>query len=159
MGTKYGCTATEFWATTQQQVSTMFTGALCTVLPFISTWGGFLLSTIAWMQVAIFSHVVCSVMICRAIRVPARMPWDTKSTRKWISFVSPKLPQDTLFLVGELWASLQRARCSQGMYAQWHVPGDSHCTEWCGNWSEGADTICRLAARCAGPALVDWGVH
>ena len=44
-----------FWATATRKVTSTLIHALCNALPFISTWAGMLLSTVAWMQVALLS--------------------------------------------------------------------------------------------------------
>ena len=76
---KMGIPLQSYWATTRRRVTNTFIGALCNALSSVVTWGGFLLSLVAWLQLAILSQyplsVVRSAMICAAIRVLARMPW------------------------------------------------------------------------------------
>ena len=161
---KMGIPLQSFWATTRKRVTNTFIGALCNALPSVATWGGFLLSLVAWMQLAVLSQypvsVVRSAMICAAVRVLACTPWDTAKTVRWISFITGRLPQDMSFSVADLWGWLRRtAEWSLGFYASWHVPHEGPCTEWCGDWAADGDTLCALANSAEGPALVGWGVH
>ena len=161
---KMGIPLQIFWATTRRRVTNTFIGALCNALPSVATWGGFLLSLFAWMQLAILSQyplsVVRSAMICAAVRVIARTPWDTAKTVQWISFISMRLQQDMSFSVADLWGWLcKSAEGRMGCYASWHVPHVGPCTEWCGDWAADGDTLCALADSAEGPASVGWGVH
>ena len=93
---KMGILLQSYWATTRRRVTNTFMGALCNALPFVATWGGFLLSLVAWMRLAILSQyplsVVRSATICAAVQVLARTPWDIAKTVEWICFVSVRLP-------------------------------------------------------------------
>ena len=104
---KMGIPLQSFWATTRRRVANTFIGALCNALPSVATRGGFLLSLVVWMQLAILSQyplsVVCSAMICAAVRVIDHTPWDTAKTVQWDSFIIICLPQDMLFSVADLW--------------------------------------------------------
>ena len=44
-----------YWAPTRRCVTNTFIGALCNALPSVATWGGFLLSLVAWMH---FGHII-----------------------------------------------------------------------------------------------------
>ena len=116
------------------------------------------------MQLAMLSEyppsVVHTAMICAAVRVLARRPWDTTKTMERVCFVSVRLVQDMLFSVSDLWGWLRRkAEWRAGLYASWHVPHAGPCIEWCGDWSADGDTLCALAASARGSVSVGWGVH
>ena len=93
---KMGIPLQSYWATTRRRITNTSIGALCNALPSLATWGGFLLSLVAWIQLAILSRyplsVVRSAMICVAVRVLARTPWDTAKTVEWICFVYVRMP-------------------------------------------------------------------
>ena len=50
-----------FWAMTQRQVGNTFMSALCNTFPFVSVWGGFLVSVTAWMQLAVLSQYLSHI--------------------------------------------------------------------------------------------------
>ena len=45
---------------TLRQVTSTLVSALCNALPFISTWGGFLMSTVAWMRLQYCPNTPCT---------------------------------------------------------------------------------------------------
>ena len=105
-GLKLGIPLQSFWAVTQRQITNMFTGGLCNVLPFLGTWSGLLVSATAWMQVALLSaypaHVVRSSMICAMVRVLARTVWDVDMSISWINHIIRRLPQELRFTLSDL---------------------------------------------------------
>ena len=44
-----------YWASSVRRTTNVFRSALCNTLPFLHSWGAFLLSCAAWMQVAALS--------------------------------------------------------------------------------------------------------
>ena len=107
--------------------------ALSNTLPFVHSWGSFLLSCAAWMQVAALSGYRASsvrAFITAAVHcILAKTQWDVPLTVHWVSFLSPRLPQSPSDTVNDLLVWLSRsATWHRSSYASWHIPHEGPCT-------------------------------
>ena len=167
-GLKLGIPLQSFWAVTQRQVTNMFTGGLCNVLPFLGTWSGLLLSATAWMQVGVPSsyppHVVRSSMICALVRVLAHTVWDVDLSVTWVNHIIRRLPQELHFTLSDsIWWLRDNAVWHAQQYASWHVPHVGACNTWCGDWHGDGPALWshsqRIMLQGGGMCLVGWNTH
>ena len=117
---KFGAPLQSFWATNTRRTTNVFLSALSNTLPFLRSWGAFLLSCVLWMQLAIFSgypaHAVRTSMQSAVHRLLAKTPWDVTATVWWILFIVRRLPQLLSDSVLDLVQWLQREATCQGVF-------------------------------------------
>ena len=85
---KFGAPLQSFWATSSRRTTNVFLSALSNALPFLKSWGAFLLSTVMWMQLAVLSgyplRAVRASMKAVGHRLLAKTAWDMPSTLRWV---------------------------------------------------------------------------
>ena len=73
---KFGAPLQSFWATSSRRTTNIILSALSNALPFLKSWGAFLLSTVMWMQLAVLSgyplHAVRASMQAAVHRLLAK---------------------------------------------------------------------------------------
>ena len=94
---KFGAPLQSHWATTTRRTTNVLLSALSNVLPFVHSWGSFLLSVTGWMQLAFLSRYRALAVRASAIAavhgVLARIQWDIPMSLRWVTFISSRLPQ------------------------------------------------------------------
>ena len=119
----------------------VLTLALSNTLPFLRSWGSFLLSVTAWMQLAVLSGYPQTAVRASATlavhRVLTKTQWDVPLSTQWVAYISPRLPQslqDTVCDVCDLLSWLQRCAMWRGSrYVSWHIAHQGPCTDFCGD--------------------------
>ena len=110
---KFGAPLQSFWATSSRRTTNTFLSVLSKALPFLKSWGAFLLSTVMWMQLAVLSgyprRAVRASMQAAVHRLPAKTAWDVPSTLRWVLFVAPRLPESLGDSAQDLTAWLRRS--------------------------------------------------
>ena len=158
---EFGAPLQTSWATTTRRSTNVFVSTLSNTLPLIHSWGSFIISCAAWMQLAILSRYPVSAVRASAAaavhRVLAKTPSDVPLTLRWVAFFSPRLPQSVGDTVGDLlsWLS-QTAACNRPLYASWHIPGTGRCSAFCAQRSY---DLAALQGPCSALSLqpqVDW---
>ena len=85
-----------FWATTSGCTTNVFLSALSNTLPFLASWGSFLLSVTAWMQLAILSEYPLLAVRASATtavhRILAKTQWSVPLSTRWVAFIASRLP-------------------------------------------------------------------
>ena len=123
---KFGGPLQSFWATIGRRTTNVFRSALSNALPFVHSWGSFLLSVTAWMQLAFLSGYPTLAVRASAIeavhRVRAKTHWDFSMSVQWIPYISSHLPQSVSDTISDLLAWLHRHTVWWGcFYASWHI--------------------------------------
>ena len=94
---KHGAPLQGFWATSSRRTTNVFLCALSNTLPFLGSWGSFLLSVTAWMQLAMLCGYprpgVRASATSTVHRVLAKIQWDVPLSTRWVAFISSHLPQ------------------------------------------------------------------
>ena len=161
---KFGAPLQSFWATNTRRTTNVFLSALSNTLPFLQSWGAFLLSCVLWMQLAVLSgyptHAVRTSMQSAVHRLLAKTPWDVTATVQWILFIVRRLPQSLSDSLLDLVQWLQReATCRGAFYASWHLRHHGPCSDFCGDWSADLPLILSVSRMLSTSPQVDWGVH
>ena len=161
---KFGAPLQSFWATNTRRTTNVFLSALSNTLPFLQSWGAFLLSCVTWMQLAVLSryptHAVRTSMQSAVHRLLAQTPWDVKATVRWILFIVRRLPQSLGDSLLDLVHWLRREATCQGVfYASWHLRHHGPCSEFCGDWSADLPLILSVSCMLSTSPQVEWGVH
>ena len=161
---KFGVPLQSYWAVSMPCTTNVFLSALSNTLPFMRSWGAFLLSCAAWMQLAVLSGyppVAVRASMSSAIhRILAKTEWDVPSSLRWVVFPSPRLPQSFFDTVGDLLSWLSRsAFWNRSAYASWHLTHSGACTPFCADWSTDLPALQGLCSSLSSEPRVDWGVH
>ena len=161
---KFGAPLQSYWAVSTRRTTNVFLSALSNTLPFMRSWGAFLLSCAAWMQLAVLSGyppvAVRASMSAAIHRILAKTEWDVARSLRWVVFLSPRLPQSFSDTVGDLLSWLSRsAFWSRSSYASWHLPHAGACTPFCVDWSADLSALRGLYSSLSSEPRVDWGVH
>ena len=161
---KFGAPLQSYWAVSMPRTTNVFLSALSNTLPFMRSWGAFLLSCAAWMQLAVLSGyppVAVRASMSSAIhRILAKTEWDVPSSLRWVVFLSPRLPQSFFDTVGDLLLWLSRsAFWNRSAYASWHLTHSGACTPFCADWSTDLPALQGLYSSLSSEPRVDWGVH
>ena len=161
---KHGAPLQSFWATTSRRTTNVFLSALSNTLPFLASWGSFLLSVMAWMQLAILSRYPLLAVRASATtavhRVLAKTQWDVPLSTRWVAFIASHLPQSLPDTVSDLLSWLRRCAVWRGScYASWHLTHRGPCTDFCADWSFDVLALQDLQSVPSSQPRVDWGVH
>ena len=161
---KFGAPLQSHWATTTRRTTNVLLSALSNVLPFVHSWGSFLLLVTGWMQLAFLAGylalAVCASAIAAVHRVLARTQWDVPMSLRWVTFISSRLPQSLGDTVSDLLAWLHKSVAWQGrLYASWHISHLGPCTDFCADWSTDLLALQGLLSLLSSHPQVDWGVH
>ena len=87
------------WAVHEATLANLYTGVLVNCLPFISSWGGLLMSCVAWVTMGL----ICGHSVLVTLRaahwaltyVVARTHYAVGPSRQCIAFLMPHLPAPT----------------------------------------------------------------
>ena len=163
---KLGASLQRNWAATVRRITNIFLSVLSNALPSLHFRAAFLLSCVAWMQVAILAkHPVAAVRasVQQAVHcLFAKREWDVGLMQDWIIYIAPRLPQSPCDLAHDLQRWLQRRAfwCGQ-LYASWHVRRAGPCSPFHADWSSDHAALQHLHLLAILPThpRVDPGVH
>ena len=161
---KFGAPLQSFRATTARRTTNVFLCALSNTQPFVHSWGSFLLSVTAWMQLAFLSGYPPLAVRASAVAavhwVLAKTPWDVPLSVRWVAYISSRLPQSIHDTISDFMIWLNRYAAWRGpLYASWHISHAGSCTNFCADWSYDLQALQGLMFILSSHPRLDWGVH
>ena len=137
---KHGAPLQSAWAVNETSLTNLFTGVLMNYRRFLSSWGDYLLSASAWLQVSLLCEHPKGVAVraCQHAlhRLLSHTPHDVSLSKRWVTCIAHHMPCSDSHVRSCLRQWLQKYAVWHGnRYASWHIPHEDSHTDWCADWS------------------------
>ena len=137
---KHGAPLQSAWAVNETSLTNLFTGVLMNYRRFLSSWGDYLLSASAWLQVSLLCEHPKRVAVraCQHAlhRLLSHTPHDLSLSKRWVTCIAHHMPCSDSHVRSCLHQWLQKYAVWHGnRYASWHIPHEHSHTDWCADWS------------------------
>ena len=122
-------------------MATLYTSVLVNSLPFLSSWGGLLISCATWMCLGLLSGHSPAVSLRVAhralIRIVARTTYAIEPNKKCLAFLIRHLPAPKYGVAHLICCWLQRnTHWDNYRYASFQANHSGEHIVWCADWSE-----------------------
>ena len=137
---KHGAPLQSASAVNETSLTNLFTGVLMNYRRFLSSWGDYLLSASAWLQVSLLCEHPKGVAVraCQHAlhRLLSHTPHDVSLSKRWVTCIAHHMPCSDSHVRYCLRQWLQKYAVWHGhQYASWHIPHEDGHTDWCADWS------------------------